>query len=163
MNRNFPRLLPWALGGALFASAWFNVVLLQRVDAIETRLGGAPSATPTTAPTTAPAPTAGCRAAVPVHIAERLGLTDEQCRVIEGCSMTCMSDRSALARAADATCEELRQLLATNPEDEARATELAQQIGDLRTRELTRLVRSIVKVRTTLTPAQRAALQSGGF
>lgn len=74
-----------------------------------------------------------------------------------------MSDRSELARAADTACTELRQLLATHPEDEARAVELATEIGELRTRELVRLVRSIVKVRATLTPEQRAALESSGF
>lgn len=73
-------LLPWLLAGALAASVWFIVLLLQRVDAIEARLERPPVA--------AAQATGNCRAVVPDHIADRLGLTKEQCQVIEGCSVT---------------------------------------------------------------------------
>ena len=59
--------------------------------------------------------------------------------------------------------EQLQKILDEEPDDVDRATELARRIGELRGRELVRLVRSIALVRKTLTPEQRKKLQSGDF
>lgn len=49
------------------------------------------------------------------------------------------------------------------PDDLDHATDIASEIGKFRTQELVRLVRSIAKIRATLTPAQRQILANTKF
>lgn len=58
---------------------------------------------------------------------------------------------------------ELERLLATAPEDVTRCCEIAREIGELRCRELVRLVRSTAEVRASLTPEQRDRLAKVKF
>ncbi len=74
-----------------------------------------------------------------------------------------MRTRTALARAAETTSEELSSLLRDNPDDQQRATALAARLADLRSRQLVRLVRTISEVRSTLTPRQREVLKESDF
>ena len=71
-----------------------------------------------------------------------------------------MSDRFEWARRADKTIEELQVVLDECPGDVTQATALAQRIGNYRTNELVRFVRSIAQVNATLTAAQRDALKN---
>ncbi len=66
--------------------------------------------------------------------------------------------RIGLAREADRVAEQLEDALSSDALDEARALELAERIGDLRTQQFKRFVRSIIVVRRTLTPDQVRAL-----
>ncbi|MHC4078962.1 MAG: hypothetical protein ACYTGW_05460 [Planctomycetota bacterium] len=74
-----------------------------------------------------------------------------------------MSDRNALARAAETTSDELCALVRDNPDDQQRAAALAARLADLRSRQLVRLVRTICEVRSTLTPRQREVLEKSDF
>ena len=65
-------LLPWVLAGGLAASTIWNLQLVQRLDEVEARLDR-------------PAPSAP---KIPGRIVAELGLTDQQCEMIRGCSMT---------------------------------------------------------------------------
>ena len=64
-------LLPWVLAGGLAASTIWNLQLVRRLEDIEAHLDR-------------PTPAA---AAIPVRVVSELGLTDQQCEIIRGCSM----------------------------------------------------------------------------
>ena len=72
-----------------------------------------------------------------------------------------MSVRFDLAREAKETTKELETVLASNSNDEKRVFRLVARVGDLRARELKRLVDSILVVRKTLTANQFATLRAG--
>ena len=65
-------LLPWVLAGGLVASTIWNLQLVQRLESVEARLE-------------APAPTTP---EIPGRVIAELGLTEQQCELIRGCSMT---------------------------------------------------------------------------
>ena len=65
-------LLPWVLAGGLVASTLWNLQLVRRLENIEAHLDRPTQAAP----------------AIPVRIVSELGLTDQQCEIIRGCSMT---------------------------------------------------------------------------
>ena len=50
-------------------------------------------------------------------------------------------------------------MLSADDPDENQALRLASQVGELRTRQFERLVRSVLDVRETLTPEQISALK----
>ncbi len=67
--------------------------------------------------------------------------------------------RVDLAREADRIVQDLEMLLSADNPDEEQALRLASQIGELRTQQFERLVRSVLDVRETLTPEQMSALK----
>lgn len=64
-------LLPWILAGGLAASTVWNLQLLRRIEDVEARLAE-------------PTPTLP---KIPGRVVAALGLTDQQCEMIRGCSM----------------------------------------------------------------------------
>ena len=69
-------LWTWAMLGGLLASTWLNVELMVKLETVP-----APATTPAATPegTTPPIP-------LPEHVVTSLGLSREQCLMIEGCS-----------------------------------------------------------------------------
>ena len=67
--------------------------------------------------------------------------------------------RVDLAREADRIIQDLELLLSADDPDEEQALRLASQVGELRTQQFERLVRSVLDVRETLTPEQITALK----
>lgn len=67
--------------------------------------------------------------------------------------------RVDLAREADRIIQDLEMLLSADDPDEEQALRLASQVGELRTQQFERLVRSVFVVRETLTPEQMSALK----
>ncbi len=67
--------------------------------------------------------------------------------------------RVDLAREADRIVQDLEMLLSADNPDEEQALRLASQIGELRTQQFERLVRSVLDIRETLTPEQMSALK----
>ncbi len=67
--------------------------------------------------------------------------------------------RVDLAREADRIIQDLEMLLSADNPDEEQALRLASQVGELRTQQFERLVRSVLDVRETLTPEQISALK----
>ena len=65
-------LWTWALLGGLLASTWLNVELMVKLEAL-------PAPTMTPAAATPPIQ-------LPEHVVTSLGLSREQCLMIEGCS-----------------------------------------------------------------------------
>ncbi len=65
-------LIPWVLAGGLAASTIWNLQLVRRLDDIEAHLDQPTQAAP----------------AIPGRVVSELGLTDQQCEMIRGCSMT---------------------------------------------------------------------------
>ena len=68
----YSTLLPWALAGGLVASTIWNLQLVRRLDDVEARLESPTQSAPK----------------IPGRIVTQLGLTDQQCEMIRGCSMT---------------------------------------------------------------------------
>ncbi len=67
-------LWTWALLGGLLASTWLNVEMMAQLEALR-------------APAEVTTPIAPA-AALPSHVVTSLGLSREQCQMIEGCSRT---------------------------------------------------------------------------
>ena len=67
--------------------------------------------------------------------------------------------RVDLAREADRIIQDLELLLSADDPDEEQALRLASQVGELRTQQFERLVRSVLDVRETLTPEQITVLK----
>ena len=64
-------MLPWILAGGLVASTIWNLQLIRRIEDVETRLSAPATTTPK----------------LPSRVVAALGLTEEQCEMIRGCSM----------------------------------------------------------------------------
>ena len=81
---NLRDLIPWVLAGSLAASTFANFYLLDRIDKLDKLDAGAQTeASKQTRGITTTRPVV-----LPIRIVTRLGLTKQQCEMIEGCTMT---------------------------------------------------------------------------
>lgn len=134
-------LLSYILTGALLTSTVLNVWLITRISC-GPQAGAAACDTP----------------AQVQGLTNCLCLSEEQSKALLDCARSCVQERQGLATAAEACVARLEALLEDPDSKAADLESLATELGQLHAQEVLRLTRSILEVRRTLTPEQRAQL-----